>query len=287
MTMTELPNKEKVTISQKRAAQRANGNSQGNQASSKSYILTSILPSAFRSPLILHPPKVPSVGAESGYIGLYSFIVSVIYLSEGSRISEGKLERNLKRCNADNYVLNGEKTENVLKKMERQGYIVKIKDREPGGEEIIDWVVGPRGKIEIGEKGVAAMVKNVYGKRDVELDDLENKLEKSLGVGTFRRKTKPRDNEPSGEEDEDGEGEGNEEGQAQQDRPPSIETYEDGTSRARRGERPNGRIRRRNGVPHPPKNQRSARPSSNLVDDEAEDEDDESDDDLDEDEDDD
>ena len=281
--MTELPNKEKVTISQKRAAQRANGNPQGNQASSKAYILTSILPSALRSPLILHPPKLPSAGAESSYIGLYSFIVSVIYLSEGSRISEGKLERNLKRCNADNYVLNGEKTENVLKKMERQGYIVKIKDREPGGEEIVDWVVGPRGKIEIGERGVAAMVKNVYGKRDVELEELEDKLDKSLGAGTFRRKTKPRDNEASGDE----EGERNEEEETQQDRPPSVEPYQDGTSRARRGERPNGRVRRRNGVPHPPQSRRSVRRSSNLVDDEAEDEDDEPDDDFDEDEDDD
>ena len=268
MAMTELPSKEKVTIAQKRAAQKASGNSQGNQSSSKAYVLTSTLPSVFRNPIILHPPRMPTTGAESGYIGLYSFIVSVIYLSEGSRISEGKLERYLKRCNADTYVMNGEKTENVLKKMEKHGYIVKIKDREPGGEEIVDWVVGPRGKVEVGEKGVASMVRNVYGKRDVEMDQLEDKLEKSLGAGTFRRKTRKHG------EEEEREGEGGEGAHNGEHNP---RTATQATPQTRSGTS-QGRTRNtRDKAAKQPQPRRSSRRTSGFVDDEAEGEDGEAD----------
>lgn len=83
--------------------------------------------------------------------------------------------------NADDYVLGGEKTEKVLKRMEREGYIVKVCERDGGGEESIDYVVGPRGKAEVGEIGVAGVVRTVYGKRDVEADELERKLVRSLG----------------------------------------------------------------------------------------------------------
>jgi melanoma-associated antigen len=197
MTLTELPSKEKITVAQKRAAQRS-ANSQSSSGSSATYILTSLLPASLRAPTILAPPKNPNTATEAAYTGLYSFIVSIVYLSQGNRISEGKLERYLKKCNADEYVLGGEKTENILKRMERHGYLVKVKDREPGGEEIIDWIVGPRGKTEIGEKGVAGMVKEVYGKRDNEMEDLEDMLERSLGKGTFKRQTRQ-----ASEEDEE------------------------------------------------------------------------------------
>ena len=184
MTLTELPVKDKVTVSQKRAAQRSQGN-----ATSKAYVLTTTLPRPLRAPEIIVPPKAPSASAEGGYIGLTTFVVSVIYLSQGQRVSEGKLERHLKRCNADDYLL-GEKTDKVLKRMEKEGYIVKIREREAGGEETVDWVVGPRGKVEVGERGVASLVKGVYGKRDAEMDELEDRLEKSLGTGTFKRRKK-------------------------------------------------------------------------------------------------
>ena len=83
--------------------------------------------------------------------------------------------------NADNYVLNGEKTEKVLKRMEREGYVVKVRERDGGGEESIDYVVGPRGKAEIGERGVAGVVRKVYGKKAAEAAELEKKLVRSLG----------------------------------------------------------------------------------------------------------
>lgn len=91
--------------------------------------------------------------------------------------------------NADNYVLNGEKTEKVFKRMEREGYIVKVRERDGGGEESVDYVVGPRGKAEVGERGVAGVVRKVYGKKDVEADELERKLVRSLGEVALEKKS--------------------------------------------------------------------------------------------------
>lgn len=187
MTLTELPMKEKITVSQKRAAQRAGGGSQASSSSSKAYILTSTLPSSLRTPTILAPSRILGVTPEASYTGWYTFVVSVIFLSQGSRCSENYLERIMKKVNADNYIL-GDKMERMLKRMEKEGYIVKVKEREAGGEETVDWVVGPRGKVEIGEQGVAGCVKSVFAKKDSELEELEARLEKSLGSGTFKKK---------------------------------------------------------------------------------------------------
>ncbi|MCJ1377932.1 Altered inheritance of mitochondria protein 18 mitochondrial [Xylographa soralifera] len=188
MTLTPLPTKEKITVSQKRAAQRATGTSQGNaSASPAAWILTSTLPANLRAPAILPPPKVPSSAPEAGYVGLYTFVVSVIYLSEGGRCSETKLERALRRVNAGEFV-GGEKTDRVLKRMEREGYVVKVREREAGGEESVEWVVGPRGRVEVGEMGVAGLVRGVYaGDRNGDVEGLEKRLEKSLGVGKAGR----------------------------------------------------------------------------------------------------
>ncbi|MCJ1419159.1 hypothetical protein MMC32_005512, partial [Xylographa parallela] len=142
MTLTALPSKEKITVSQKRAAQRATGTSQGPPATAPTaWILTSTLPAALRAPAILPPPKVPSAGPEAAYVGLYTFVVSVIALSEGGRCSETKLERALRRVNAGEFV-GGEKTERALRRMEREGYVVRVREREAGGEESVEWVVG-------------------------------------------------------------------------------------------------------------------------------------------------
>ncbi|MCJ1474960.1 hypothetical protein MMC13_003620 [Lambiella insularis] len=194
MTLTPLPTKEKITVAQKRAAQRATGTSQGNVSNSPTaWILTSTLPISLRAPAILAPPKVPSSGSEANYVGLYTFVVSVIYLSEGGRCSETKLERALGKVNAGAYVLGGQKTEKVLKQMEKDGYIVKVREREAGGEESVEYVVGPRGKVEINEEGVAGLVRGVY--KDKELDNLEQRLEKSLGVGKVGKVANERDAE--------------------------------------------------------------------------------------------
>ncbi|KAL2043231.1 hypothetical protein N7G274_004291 [Stereocaulon virgatum] len=178
MEMTELPQKEKVTIGQKRTAARA-----GSQpsSSSKAWILTSTLPASYRQPKILSPPQIPSTAAESSYVGFVTFVLTLIYLSPSSSISEARLEKHMKRMNADNYVLSGEKTEKVLKRMEREQYIMKVKERDGGGEETVDYVIGPRGKVEVGERGVAGLVRKVYAKKDAEADELERRLIRSLG----------------------------------------------------------------------------------------------------------
>ena len=136
------------------------------------------------------PARIPSNAVEASYTGLYTFIISLISLSPRGTIAESRLERHLKRMNADNYVLNGEKTEKIFKRMEREGYIVKVRERDGGGEESVDYVVGPRGKAEVGERGVAGVVRKVYGKKDVEADELEKKLVRSLGEVALEKKTR-------------------------------------------------------------------------------------------------
>lgn len=178
MELTELPVKEKVTVSQKRAAQRSG--TQG-PSTSKAYILTSTLPARYRNASVLRPAQIPSTGAEASYVGLTTFIIALIYLSPSQTMSESRLEKHLKRMNADNYVLAGEKTEKVLKRMEKENYIIKLRERDGGGEESVEYIVGPRGKVEVGERGVAGLVRGVYGKKDAEADELDRRLARSLG----------------------------------------------------------------------------------------------------------
>ena len=206
MEMTELPQKEKVTISQKRTAARSGSQSSG---SSKAWILTSTLPARYRQPKILSPPQIPSTAAESSYVGLTTFVLTLIYLSPSSSIAEARLEKHMKRMNADNYVLSGEKTEKVLKRMEREQYIIKVKERDGGGEESVDYVIGPRGRVEVGERGVAGLVRKVYGKKDAEADELERRLVRSLGDVVIEKRRRV-------EDDEVGEDEGGEEGETQE-----------------------------------------------------------------------
>ena len=203
MELTELPVKEKVTISQKRAAQRSG--TQGS-SSSKAYILTSTLPARYRNASVLRPAQIPSTGAESSYVGLTTFIIALIYLSSSQTMSESQLEKHLKRMNADNYVLDGEKTEKVLKRMEKENYIIKVRERDGGGEESVEYIVGPRGKVEVGERGVAGLVRGVYGKKDAEADELERRLARSLGDFVIDEKRGKADGE---EGDIDGEQENN------------------------------------------------------------------------------
>ena len=187
MELTELPVKEKVTISQKRAAQRSG--TQGS-STSKAYILTSTLPARYRNADVLRPSQIPSTGAEASYVGLTTFILALIYLSASQTISESRLEKHLRRMNADNYVLAGEKTEKVLKRMEKENYIIKVRERDGGGEESVEYIIGPRGKVEVGERGVAGLVRSVYGKKDAEADELERRLVRSLGDVVIEKKSR-------------------------------------------------------------------------------------------------
>ena len=152
---------------------------------------------------------------ESQYTGLYSFVVSLILLSGGT-LPDNRLERYLRRANIEevasansyNIMAGSDKTEKLLKRMERDGYIIKIRDNS-SGEETIEWIVGPRGKTEIGSEGVKGMVRTVYGE-EANANELNRRLERSLGVsetrarqpeeqGSQRKRGRPRREE---EEDE-------------------------------------------------------------------------------------
>ena len=98
---------------------------------------------------------------------------------------EAKLERYLRRTNAD-HSTPVDKTDKLLQRLIKEGYIVKIRDNS-SGEELVDYMVGPRGKVEVGEDGVAEFVKRVYGQKAD--DDLNKKLERSLGLGERRPPT--------------------------------------------------------------------------------------------------
>lgn len=150
------------------------------------------LPEKYRAAEILAPSKVQSADDEAAYIGIYTMIVTIITLNGGD-LSDAKLRRYLNRMNAsENMPI--DKTEAVLQRLVRQGYIVKTTERRnEGDEETITWHVGPRGKMEVGPEAVAGMVREVYGSTT---DDLERKLQASLRI-------KPADGNGDEEDGED------------------------------------------------------------------------------------
>lgn len=147
---------------------------------SGAYILTSTLPAAYRTAAIIPPSKTPSTDDEATYAAFYTLVVSMIWLNSGE-LSEQKLRRYLTRLNADQNV-SMDKTEMVLKRMERQGYVIKRVERPPigqDGDQTITWHIGPRAKEEIGLDGVMGMAREVYGGSN---PDLEKKLRASLNM---------------------------------------------------------------------------------------------------------
>ncbi|KAK7209596.1 hypothetical protein V2G26_016774 [Clonostachys chloroleuca] len=177
MELRELPLREKLSLHEKRKAMSSASQA---KAGSGTYILSSILPSEYRSASILAPSKSPSSDDEATFAAFSTLVVSCIWLS-GGELSDQKLNRYLTRLNADQNV-SAEKTEAVLKRMEKQNYVVKRVDRPPvgqDGEHSITWHIGPRAKDEIGLDGVMGMTREVYGDTEPEL---EKKLRASLGI---------------------------------------------------------------------------------------------------------
>ena len=80
-----------------------------------------------------------------------------------------------------------EKTEKLLKRLEKDGYVIKIKEASGTGEDDVYWAVGPRGKVEVGEGGVRGLAETVYGQPDGEEgEELERRINRSLGLGEDR-----------------------------------------------------------------------------------------------------
>lgn len=100
-------------------------------------------------------------------------------LSPDGTISDSKFTSILKKLEADEN-LPMDKTALIVKKMLQQNYISRTVEKT-ADEEIIEWRVGPRGKVEIGTSGVQGLVREVYGENAPE--DLEKRLDRSLGLG--------------------------------------------------------------------------------------------------------
>ncbi|KAK0628171.1 MAGE family-domain-containing protein [Bombardia bombarda] len=187
MEMVELPTKDRnlLTADQKRKAAKTQTQ---KEPTSNSYMLVSTLPEAYRSPAILSPSKVQSADGEASYVALYTLIITVIALSDGE-LSDPRFRRHLARLNAAENMpsLNpndenapSEKTELVLQRMIRQGYLVKVVGtKNQGDEDSITWHIGPRGKMEVTNESIAGVIRTVYGGSS---DELEKKLQVSLKV---------------------------------------------------------------------------------------------------------
>ncbi|KAL2136425.1 hypothetical protein VTI74DRAFT_3859 [Chaetomium olivicolor] len=187
MEMVELPARDRslMTTEQKRKA--AKSQSQ-KEPSSNSYALVSVLPEPYKIPTIISPSKVQSADGEASYMALCTVIISIITLS-GGELSDPRLRRHLTRLNAaenmpsmnpNDETSPTEKTETVLQRMVKQGYLVKLTEsKSAGDEDTTTWHVGPRGKVEIDREAIAAFVRIVYGGSS---EELERKLQTSLKI---------------------------------------------------------------------------------------------------------
>lgn len=145
----------------------------------------SILPTQFRQPNIIAPPAVPTSEDESKYVAIYTLLISLISLTGGT-LPDAKMERYLRRLQMeDNTPVDGfEKTEKLLKRLEKDGYVFKVKETTGAGEDDVYWCLGPRGRVEVGEDGARGLVRSVYGELDGEgEEELERKMARSLGIG--------------------------------------------------------------------------------------------------------
>lgn len=215
MQLFELPSKEKTNLKDRRLQATQ---TKASSSTTKSWILISVLPPAYKTnPAVIQPAKAPDFATESSWTAFYTLVISLIYLNNNS-LPDQKLSRYLRRLNADTNTPFG-MLDKVLQRMQKEGYIDKRRETVMG-EEVTEWFVGPRGKVEVGIRGVTGLVKSVYGhgavplfKRQddeseeatafvkVEIDELNGKLSRSLGVKITSDK-RPAQQGDDGDEDE-------------------------------------------------------------------------------------
>lgn len=190
----------------------------------------SILPPQYRDPAILDPSAVPTSAEESKYVSIYTLLISLVQLSGGT-LPDAKMDRYLRRVNMeDSTPVSGfGKTEQLLKRLEKDGYVYKVREPTGTGDDDVYWVVGPRGKTEVGDEGVRGLVKVVYGEMGEGADEeLETKIAKSLSIGQKavakgheqqqnggaekqkKRRGRPKKNQQNEEEEEEEESEDDE-----------------------------------------------------------------------------
>lgn len=143
------------------------------------WVLQTTVPPQYRRPGVMGPAR-PAARAEddtaAAYVGLYTMVIALITIA-GGRLPEGKLDRALRRMNAEQTTPVDTK-DKTLALMVKDGYIVKVRE-SVGGDETVDYVVGPRGKVEVGAEGFADLVRTIYGDDD---DEVEQKIKRTLDV---------------------------------------------------------------------------------------------------------
>ncbi|KAK4164171.1 MAGE-domain-containing protein [Cladorrhinum sp. PSN259] len=185
MEMVELPVKDRALLTTEQKRKAAKSQSQ-KEATTNAYVLVSTLPEELRK--IVTPSKVSSEDGEAAYTALYTLLISIITLS-GGELSDPRLRRQLTRLNIDNNMPSmnpndptnpSDKTELVLQRMVKQGYLVKVTENKSyGDEDSTTWHVGPRGKVEVDNESIARFVRSVYGGST---EEIEKKLQVSLQV---------------------------------------------------------------------------------------------------------
>ncbi|KAF2621218.1 MAGE-domain-containing protein [Macroventuria anomochaeta] len=213
MTMAELPKGEKVTTRQKRAA----AGSESQSKASNMWVLQTILPEQYRMPEVIGPSRGLAKSEDdrpAAYVGLYTMVIALVTIA-GGRLPEGKLDRALKRMNAEQ-TTPIDTTDKTLALMIKDGYIVKVRDTA-AGEETTDYIVGPRGKVEVGREGFAELIRTIYGNSEEDAEELEQKIKRTLDVAGATSGVAPAGDAPApqaagrkrgrprGEDDEDDE----------------------------------------------------------------------------------
>lgn len=209
----------------------------GAGAGTGQYVLVSCLARPFRVPPIIVPPASASAGASpsagsrggavastqaggtggdgstlhedsAAFVAFYTVVIALLYLNNGSG-TLAWLRRQLMPlgCHESVAAAGGEKTDVVLARLARLGYLVRVVDKDTAGggggaggdapgieDETVNFFIGPRGKVEVGPEGVARLVRKVWrvgggGRhggtrlRPGEVDeDLEKRLRASLNL---------------------------------------------------------------------------------------------------------
>jgi hypothetical protein len=110
-----------------------------------------------------------------------------------------------------------DKTDKLLARLCKEGYLVRTKESD-GNEEIVEFMVGPRGKVEVGSSGVAGLVREVYGRGrgagagageegSTQLEremraEFEERLRRSLGIVGVREHEEEEEEEEQRREEE-------------------------------------------------------------------------------------
>ncbi|KAJ4331388.1 hypothetical protein N0V95_009896 [Ascochyta clinopodiicola] len=190
MAMAELPKGERVTARQKRAA----AGTDSQTKSSNLWVLQTVVPQQYRIPHVIGPSRPLDKddnenNRADAYVGLYTMVIALITMA-GGKLAENKLDRALRRMNAEQTTPVDTK-DKTLALMSKDGYIVKVKE-STNGDEAIDYIVGPRGKVEVGREGFAQLVRTIYGNDEGEdADELEKKIKRTLDIAGSKEGVAP------------------------------------------------------------------------------------------------